>query len=700
MPPITDKMIRHEADIIAQEGALRTATDKLAAAAWSAAYGDAGLDAFGNLDVIRTTTPAELSELHRRMFAGSNLVISIAGDVDLDDATKKAADILRVIPMGDLASDNPRPPATFSDVSLPGLGEARGAPAPGLLSPKLAWTLAAGLAVAAGIDNSFVTYTPTVRNGLVIVGQTGDGDLKQAFEEADAKRLVGLGRRLAADWVDRQLHDPAGDAAFRGMLLVQDAGLRPDTLLENLAAMQWDQFQEGLDAFRRAALPPSPPAAAHAFGGATFEAASEFASALRADPVDATPDMPLASRRDPSPATAALKEAEPAFRDRPDLPASRPQFLELPNPAYAELQVAAVVKLPPLDAHERAMLARIVRTLRLGPAEYGRRDLMAMTGGEPVRCDPMDDCLSLSFPASKDDLAGAVGALAEMLQRPRSGDSGTNENPQPPDPWESILHGPYAGPDSLKIRPGELDDFFHQIFRPDAVTVAVSGPFQPGAAQALWEQKTLGWKPPRVPRTWQTAAPDPPPEPMIAAVELDGPEIAADARDLPTSVLAMFALGCGKGASLFRVAREQDGLSYRQESLLWPAPGGWTPRLVVASAGLKDGAAVGEQLRKQLLDDVAAWTESDRQRAAGLAAGVLMDGCPLSPFYFQPDGPVVGSAGDRAFLEAYWMAKTGQPWNPEALTIRLKGVSLDALKAEATRLLKASQVRVEMEVGR
>ncbi len=253
MPEVTQDVIKHEAIVLGQESALREPEDKLSAAAWSAAYGDDGLDAFGNLDVIRSTTPADLVELHRRMYIGSNLVISIAGDVDLDAATKLAADILKVIPAGETRLPSSRKSATSAEVTLPGSGEARGAAVPGFLSPKSAWVLAAGLSVAATIPNCFVTYTPTSRNGLVIVGQTDGNRIGSAFDSAKANELVAHGRRLARRWVERQLQDPTAVASLRGMLLVQSLGLKPEVMLENIDAMQPYQFEEGLDAFRHGA---------------------------------------------------------------------------------------------------------------------------------------------------------------------------------------------------------------------------------------------------------------------------------------------------------------------------------------------------------------------------------------------------------------------------------------------------------------
>jgi hypothetical protein len=402
----------------------------------------------------------------------------------------------------------------------------------------------------------------------------------------------------------------------------------------------------------------------------------------------------------PSPAYASLRERVPERGRRGDsgelFQSPAPKFLELADPEFTEVTADAIVKLPPLDSHGRAMLGRLLQTISLGPREYSHGDLMAITGGRIIRCDVMADHLTIEVPAFKEDLAGAISVLGEVLRNARLDDSGAVLASGDSDPWASVLHGPYTSADGLKLRKGELEEFYHHVFRPEAVTVAVSGPFASDAAQKAWDQKMADWVVPRSARPLAPPDPIPSTSPIIGAIELDGPEISPDSADLSSSLLSLFALGSGKGGSLFRLAREEDALSYRQEAILWPTAKGWLPRLLVASADLKDGQAAGEKLKKQLLADVSAWTETDRLRAAGLAEGVLLRGVPLSPFYFRPDRPVTGSAEDRAYIEAYWLSKTGLPWNPAGLVDGMKGVSLEALKASAAKLLTNSRLVVQV----
>jgi hypothetical protein len=366
------------------------------------------------------------------------------------------------------------------------------------------------------------------------------------------------------------------------------------------------------------------------------------------------------------------------------------KFIEISDPTLPEIDVEAVLKLPALDRHERAMLDVLVKAVPGGPPEYGIRDIMATTDGRLIHCEAMPDHLTIEFPADKEELTGAVNILSGILRNLQMPDKLPDPAPEDNDPWTSILHGPLTGPDGIKLRPGELLEFYQHIFRPEFLAVTFSGPFAQDAAANAWQKKTSDWEVPKP--IHALPAPEPLSDwaPTIGTFELDGPEITPDSPSVASSLLSLFALGCGKGGSLFRISRQKDGFSYRQEAVLWPTATGWTPRLVVAAANLTDLDGAAEQLKKDLLADVARWTEADRLRAAGLAEGVLLRGVPLSPFYFRTGRPVTGSPGDRAFLEAYWATKTGQNWNPSELAGRLRGVSLEALKVAATTLLNES----------
>jgi hypothetical protein len=177
----------------------------------------------------------------------------IAGDVDLDDATRAGRSLLSALPTAPAARLTSRAEGKSGRVVIDGLAEARAALMPDLRTPQAAWTLAAAFAVASELDESFVSYSPSIRPGLVTVGVTGrtsGAGLKiDELARTDSAGLTERGRSLTRTWLERQLRTPAGVAALRGQLLVQDRSARPETLLEHLERMTPAEFAHGLAAF-------------------------------------------------------------------------------------------------------------------------------------------------------------------------------------------------------------------------------------------------------------------------------------------------------------------------------------------------------------------------------------------------------------------------------------------------------------------
>ena len=247
---LTAADVAREAGIIRQEGAVMEPSARLSAAAWRVAYGAQGLAPFGDLAAIRSATPAALVALHARLCAGPNLVIVVAGDVDLDRTTAAAAAVVRTAPKveGRFA---PRGEGKGGEGAIDTLGEARALPVPAYDEPRTAAALAAALTVASEGDDAFVTYTPSERPGLVLIGRSGESSgLGARMAAADPAALWPRARRLDEAWLRRQTADPGANATLRGLLLAQSADATPDRMREAIAAMTYPQFAAAVAAFK------------------------------------------------------------------------------------------------------------------------------------------------------------------------------------------------------------------------------------------------------------------------------------------------------------------------------------------------------------------------------------------------------------------------------------------------------------------
>lgn len=372
--------------------------------------------------------------------------------------------------------------------------------------------------------------------------------------------------------------------------------------------------------------------------------------------------------------------------------------LEIVEPQASRIAIEAIVKPPVLGASDLAKLGIIARAIPKGTEDYGRREIRMVTDGEMPRCSITPDVIrvSLNVPASR--LQAGLGVMQALLSNAtltqENLDAALKEEPSP-DYWGAALDPRILPPVTLK--PAEAQAIYHRVFRPDALLLTVAGNFTPGAAKEGWTARLDRWSPAPAPQRFPDNSlptiflrnPGP-----VTTIDFIGPKVASNDVALPAKILGLFALGVGKGASLFRVVRERHAWSYRQEAVLEPTPDGWSPRLLVASIPSDDVLQRATTIKAELLDDVNGWTEESRARALGMATGVLRYGVPFNPLYVLGDDPPGTSLSDQTFLSGYWYFKTGRPWDAEALLAAMANVSLDDLKAQASALVQNSVPQV------
>ena len=254
---VTQDQINTETKIIDQELGLLSDDALLSAAAWQGAYGDDALDPFGDSEVMKNATPMDLEAIHARQFAAHNLSLVIVGPVGLDDATGKARPLLATLQKLDPYPLRQRPDGHPGQATTPGYGEARAATVPGFDSKRTVSALAAALAMASRLDDCYVTYTPTTQNGLIIFGRTdsnrGLGNYVDSLDAGAIAALFEPGKALARGWVNRQLRTPQSVGYIRGLISCQDAVDRPESMLDTINSMTYDDFLKGVKAFRKGA---------------------------------------------------------------------------------------------------------------------------------------------------------------------------------------------------------------------------------------------------------------------------------------------------------------------------------------------------------------------------------------------------------------------------------------------------------------
>lgn len=252
---VSTEEIAREVEVMREEIALTEDSLKLGMGAWNTAYGRSGLDPQGNLEAMAKATPDDLTNLMSQQFTPKNLVLVISGPVDVNTSTAKGAAFLSGF------HGEPAEPMSPADV-LPGraevdgaFGEGRAIPVTDLTEEQTVAVLIGAFGIAARVPGAFVSYTPAMKNGLVIVGQTeangGVGRMIDDFTDSDLGQVYAVGNNLYRRWIASQFTSPSGSAALWGHMLLD----RPMGRLDDIRAAQgrvtFDVFRREFGRFRR-----------------------------------------------------------------------------------------------------------------------------------------------------------------------------------------------------------------------------------------------------------------------------------------------------------------------------------------------------------------------------------------------------------------------------------------------------------------
>lgn len=376
--------------------------------------------------------------------------------------------------------------------------------------------------------------------------------------------------------------------------------------------------------------------------------------------------------------------------------ASCQKFVEIPDPSADYISYQAVVRLPQLNPRGVALSQVLADAILDGTRGYHRRELFQHgSAASRIRCSTMPDHIRIGLSVRKGQEELGADLMFELLDSARFDDKAVKEATDRAQVrqrgyWGEALQ-PIFGDFNGIARPA-VREFYRQTFRPENLTVAVGGAVKAGAGTGFLETKFAGWTPVAEPARRAAngnsrflkghAAP-------VSTADIRSASFAPTA-DFATRLLAAIALGSGKGSSAFRVLRDANAWSYRQESVLWPTPDGFQVRVIAAFQPTANDEEVAGKMRAALLEDVPKWTEADIERARGMAKAIFSRGVEYSPLYLHPSGPIGTGLDDRTFLTAYWLMKTGQSFSVDSLLGQMSDVTLEDLKSMATALLQDS----------
>lgn len=374
--------------------------------------------------------------------------------------------------------------------------------------------------------------------------------------------------------------------------------------------------------------------------------------------------------------------------------ASKVQVVETPRQDARVVVVQAFVKGGPRATEYYAAWRLLGSMLLDGTDVYTRLDLMryGSRAGIAPRVDVYPDFMTVTLVAPEGGLDLAASLMESLLKEPTLEQERFLQLAQAlahsePSPWQAAL-APYSRPfGSVKHR--DVLDAYAWAFRPENVVISVGGRFEPGAAARTFGERMATWTPGRKPPRFGSGVTSKPLSALTteaAAYDFLGPPFTS-ADSMARSLLAVVALGVGRGSAMHRVLREREAISYAQEAMLWPTADGPRPRLLLLHAPSNADPELPAKVIAWLRADVERWQESDRDRALAVTEAVLN-----RPDGWQPIPLPVSSIGDRRLaLQVCWRGYAAMfGWGGNelgSLLEDLRHVNVTDLQASAKEIL-------------
>ncbi|MBS1714892.1 MAG: insulinase family protein [Armatimonadetes bacterium] len=245
--------IAAEAGTIRQELALRKWSTELVADAWTKAYGEGALDPFGDPDRLASVTVDTLNAARSEMFKPRRLCLVATGDINAEAAAKSLAEVLDPLAAGDPPSTEFLRPAS-RDAVLVGsaVGEAVGLTVGPLTERETLASIAAAFGLQSWVPDATPVYTPSQRNGVVVVAVRPGWSKVAATLAGRERQIASTGLAALRGWARTVLSTPSTLAKLMASSLSVRPGFDPKTLIEETSSVGLADVEAKVSAFAKA----------------------------------------------------------------------------------------------------------------------------------------------------------------------------------------------------------------------------------------------------------------------------------------------------------------------------------------------------------------------------------------------------------------------------------------------------------------
>lgn len=348
----------------------------------------------------------------------------------------------------------------------------------------------------------------------------------------------------------------------------------------------------------------------------------------------------------------------------------------------------------PLDDAIENVLGQLIGVESADFAAVNFNDYTADTG-DPLKVEVVPSGIHIQFGLNAVDSGLFVPIVMNLLAKTQISTQGTAfavgklavSDPTMRDLVMNPTPLPYGDVTSRSVAQA-----YHRQFRPENFTITVAAGPQFASLGTDLQKQLSSWTPPP-PEWW---VPDPlPAKPWIPAgkpvpIALVSASVSPKSPAFPTCLLAMIALGAGKGSLLWKMVRQSHRWSYLQEADFVPTPGGLEPVIFFAASPSAPNLKANEaQFKQVLLAASAKLTQGDLNRALAYADSLFVRGYGMNPFHLlsETDPP------DPLYLDSLWRSYGADDPRFTDLAVAMRNIGLDQVRAEIKRIIDSSTLR-------
>ena len=244
-PVLTLEEIAREAQVMAQESAVRSSSAKVTAGLRKQAFAGQS-DLMGDAAEIAKATPAALAELYASLFRPESMTVAVVGDVNAMRAVETVTAVFG--PLQTKGRPNRTPlnalPQTQEGFVQGASGAGRAVVVESTGKSDTLAVIAAGLAIASEVPGARLVYTPSPHGGVVCLthpSRTGFDDLDRLVTR-EGSRLLATGLASVRLWADTASSLTRDKARLYGQML----GLEPYFRMEDLRTRAYEVDQATL----------------------------------------------------------------------------------------------------------------------------------------------------------------------------------------------------------------------------------------------------------------------------------------------------------------------------------------------------------------------------------------------------------------------------------------------------------------------